>query len=44
MPCNAKMGNGVRGFPVYMGWSTGVGMRGSDGEGGSLDVFLIGNT
>ena len=20
MPCNDKMGNGVRGFPAYMGW------------------------
>ena len=35
MPCNAKMGNGVRGFPAYMGWYTGVGMR-FGGEGGSL--------
>ena len=27
MPCNYKMGNGVRGFPAYMGWYGGGGER-----------------
>ena len=44
MPCNAEMGNGVRGFPTYIGWYTGVGMRGLEGKEEAFDVFLIGNT
>ena len=45
MPCNDKMGKGVRGFPTNMGWGGG---RGGDerfgGEGESLWCVLSGNT
>ena len=33
MPCNDKMGNGVRGFPACMGW------YGGGGEGGRDERF-----
>ena len=40
MPCNDKMGNGVRGFPAYMGWYWGEVGGGRDerfgGEGENL--------
>ena len=46
MPCNNKMGNGVRGFPAYMGWYGGGrgGMRGLMGREKAFGVLLSGNT
>ena len=44
MPCNDKMGNGVRGFPAYMGWYGGDGNEGFGGREKASGVFLIGNT
>ena len=46
MPCNDKMGNGLRGFPAYMGWYGGVEgvMRGLEGREKVFGVFLSGHT
>ena len=46
IPCNNKMGNGVRGFPPFMGWYGGGGgeMRGLEGREKAFGVFLRGNT
>ena len=48
MPCNDKMGNGVTGFPAYMGCYGGEGvegeMRSLDGREKAFVVFLSGNT
>ena len=35
MPCIDKMGNGMKGFPAYMGWYCGGGGGGGGGGEGS---------
>ena len=44
MPCSDKMGNVVKGFPAYMNWYGGGGVRVLEGKEKAFGVFLSGNT